>query len=124
MQIPIALIVVSYVGLGLAAVFLMLVLQGFRINQEWQRGVVYTLGRYTRVQGPGLFWIIPLLQSVQRVDVRILTVQLTRQETLTRPFELMRWSGTGWRTRRERSTPSPIHIWPCCRPPRPRCATR
>ena len=42
------------------AVIIVLLLSGLRVAQEYQRGVVFRLGRFTGVRGPGLFWIIPL----------------------------------------------------------------
>jgi regulator of protease activity HflC (stomatin/prohibitin superfamily) len=42
------------------AVLLAVFLSGLRISQEYQRGVIFRLGRYRALRGPGLFWIIPL----------------------------------------------------------------
>ncbi|MBC6981823.1 SPFH domain-containing protein [Caulobacter sp. 17J80-11] len=63
---------------------LVFVILGFRINQEYQRSVVYRLGRYKRTSGPGVFWIIPLLERSVKVDVRINTVTLQPQDAVTR----------------------------------------
>jgi regulator of protease activity HflC (stomatin/prohibitin superfamily) len=65
-------------------VALVLLAQGLRINQEYQRGVVYRLGRLKGVKGPGVIWIIPFLERMVRVDIRIVTVTLATQETVTR----------------------------------------
>ena len=46
-----------------------LFLSGFRIAQEYQRGVVFRLGRFSSVKGPGLYWIIPLIDQQKRVDI-------------------------------------------------------
>ena len=66
-------------GIPLLGLFAFFIASGIRINQEWERGVVYFLGRYTNMRGPGLFWIMPVLESVRRVDIRILTVKLETQ---------------------------------------------
>ena len=58
--------------------------QGFRINQEYQRGVVYRLGRLKGVKGPGVVWMIPFIERMVRVDIRVITVTLPTQETVTR----------------------------------------
>ena len=51
-------------------VVVLLVLSGFRITQEYERGVVFRLGRYRTVKGPGLYWIIPFREWQPRVDLR------------------------------------------------------
>jgi regulator of protease activity HflC (stomatin/prohibitin superfamily) len=61
-----------------------LFLMGFRINQEYQRGVIYRLGRLKGVKGPGVVWLIPFLERMVRVDLRVVTVTLATQETVTR----------------------------------------
>jgi regulator of protease activity HflC (stomatin/prohibitin superfamily) len=67
--------------LTILAVFVLL---GFRINQEYQRGVIYRLGRLKGVKGPGVIWLIPFLERMVQVDLRIVTVTLATQETVTR----------------------------------------
>jgi regulator of protease activity HflC (stomatin/prohibitin superfamily) len=61
-----------------------LLFMGFRINQEYQRGVIYRLGRLKGVKGPGVVWLIPFLERMVRVDLRVVTVTLQTQETVTR----------------------------------------
>lgn len=72
------------------------IISGFKINQEWERGVVYFLGRYASTRGPGLYWIIPFVEYVKRVDVRILTVKLDTQETLSRDGVAVRVNAVVW----------------------------
>jgi regulator of protease activity HflC (stomatin/prohibitin superfamily) len=55
-----------------------------RIAQEYQRGVVFRLGRVIGVKGPGLFWIIPGIDRVVMVDLRTVTMDVPTQETITR----------------------------------------
>jgi regulator of protease activity HflC (stomatin/prohibitin superfamily) len=62
----------------------LLILMGFRINQEYERGVVYRLGRLKGVKGPGVIWLIPILERMVRLDIRVVTVTLATQETVTR----------------------------------------
>src|SRR6266545_551315 len=59
-------------------------LSGFRIAQEYQRGVVFRLGRFSSIKGPGLYWIIPLVDWQRRVDIRTVTVTVEQQETITK----------------------------------------
>jgi regulator of protease activity HflC (stomatin/prohibitin superfamily) len=60
-------------------------LSGFRIAQEYQRGVVFRLGRFQGLRGPGLFWIVPIgIERAVIIDIRTRTVSAERQETITR----------------------------------------
>jgi len=61
-----------------------LVVRGVRILYEYERGVVFTLGKYTGTRDPGLTIIIPVYQSMQKVDMRIKTAEIPRQEVMTR----------------------------------------
>ena len=59
-------------------------LAGLRIADQYVRGVVFRLGRYRTTKGPGLYWIIPLIEWQRRVDLRINTAALEEQETITK----------------------------------------
>jgi regulator of protease activity HflC (stomatin/prohibitin superfamily) len=63
---------------------LMYVLSGIRMLYEYQRGVVFTLGRYSGTRNPGLTWIAPVLQNMRSVDMRITTQDIPKQEVITR----------------------------------------
>ena len=55
-------------------VMLVIVISGFRVAREYERAVVFRLGRYTGQRGPGLFWLIPLgIENEVRVGLRIVT---------------------------------------------------
>jgi regulator of protease activity HflC (stomatin/prohibitin superfamily) len=68
-------------GLGLAVV---LGIAGLRIANQYERAVVFTLGRYREIKGPGLYWLIPMLEWQSIVDLRIKTAAVERQEAITR----------------------------------------
>ncbi len=51
---------------------------------QYERGVVFTLGRYTSTRNPGLTLIIPILQTMRKVDMRIKTADVPRQEVMTK----------------------------------------
>jgi len=71
--------------LPLLAVLIFLGLTGFRIAQQYERGLVFRFGRYTGIRGPGLFWIIPLgIEKLVKVDMRVLTDGVEQQEAMTR----------------------------------------
>ena len=89
------------IGLGAFGIpFLVLLtfffISGFKINQEWERSVVYFLGRYASTRGAGLYWIIPFVEYAKKVDVRILTVKLETQETLSRDGVAVRVNAVVW----------------------------
>jgi regulator of protease activity HflC (stomatin/prohibitin superfamily) len=59
-------------------------LSGIRIADQYVRGVVFRLGRYHSTKGPGLYWIIPLIEWQRRVDLRLNTAAVEQQETITK----------------------------------------
>jgi regulator of protease activity HflC (stomatin/prohibitin superfamily) len=59
-------------------------LAGLRIADQYVRGVVFRLGRYQATKGPGLYWIIPLIEWQRRIDLRINTAAVEEQETITK----------------------------------------
>jgi regulator of protease activity HflC (stomatin/prohibitin superfamily) len=59
-------------------------LSGIRQIYQYQRGVVFTLGKYTGTRSPGLTWIAPILQNMRLVDMRIKTADIPKQEVITR----------------------------------------
>jgi regulator of protease activity HflC (stomatin/prohibitin superfamily) len=75
---------------------LILLLRSFRINQEYQRGVMFRLGRLGNTKGPGWFWLIPLVDRVVKVDLRTVTVALETQETVTRDGVAVRVNAVLW----------------------------
>lgn len=58
-------------------------LSGFKIDREYERGVIFRLGRFTRVKGPGMYWILPLIDQKAQVDIRTKTVDIAPQEAVT-----------------------------------------
>lgn len=71
--------------LGFAVVVIFFILAaGIRILTEWEKGVLLTLGRFSGVRGPGLNIIIPIFQTLIKVDMRINTVDIPKQEVITK----------------------------------------
>ncbi len=68
----------------LALLILWLIATGVRVLREYERGVVFTLGRYSRVAGPGLIIIIPIIQQMVRVDLRTVVEDVPPQDVITR----------------------------------------
>ncbi len=61
-----------------------LLFSAFRILREYERGVVFMLGRFYKVKGPGLIIIIPVIQQMVRVDLRTLVVDIPTQDLITK----------------------------------------
>ena len=63
---------------------ILFMLSGLKIVKEYQRGVKFTLGKFTGVMSPGLRIVIPIIQSWQRVDIRVKAVDVPDQDAITR----------------------------------------
>lgn len=73
-------------GLGgvLVPLLLILAFSSLRVLREYQRGVVFQLGRFWKVKGPGLVLVIPGIQQMVRVDLRIVTMDVEPQDVISR----------------------------------------
>ena len=70
---------------GLVAVFLVIVFfSAVKVVQEYERGVVFRLGRLVGPRGPGLILLIPFVERMQKVDLRTVTMEIPAQEVITR----------------------------------------
>ena len=63
---------------------LVLVTQIFKILNEYERGVVFTFGRFTGVKGPGIIILIPLVQRMVKVDLRVIVLDVPTQDVISR----------------------------------------
>lgn len=68
----------------IAAVLVVLIACGLRVAQQYERGVIFILGRLTGAKGPGLFWVPPFISRVIKVDLRIVRLAVPPQEVITR----------------------------------------
>jgi regulator of protease activity HflC (stomatin/prohibitin superfamily) len=74
-------------NLGLGAVLvlaLILLVTSLRVLREYQRGVVFQLGRFWKVKGPGLVLVVPGIQQMVRVDLRVVTMDVPPQDVISR----------------------------------------
>ena len=73
-------------GLGsiLLPLLLILLFSSLRILREYQRGVVFQLGRFWKVKGPGLVIVVPGIQQMVRVDLRVVTMDVAPQDVISR----------------------------------------
>jgi len=58
--------------------------QMFKILREYERGVVFRLGKFFKTKGPGFIILIPFIDKVERVDLRVLTINVDKQEAITK----------------------------------------
>src|SRR5690554_5431991 len=65
-------------------VLLLIIGSAIRILPEYERGVVFFLGRFQGVKGPGLILVIPGIQQVVRVDLRVITMDVPSQDVISR----------------------------------------
>ncbi|SDO68454.1 Regulator of protease activity HflC, stomatin/prohibitin superfamily [Ralstonia sp. 25mfcol4.1] len=68
---------------GLVFLLVLLVVSAFRVLREYERGVVFMLGRFWRVKGPGLVLIIPAVQQMVRVDLRTVVLDVPPQDVIS-----------------------------------------
>jgi len=81
----------------LVIAIVVVLVSGLRIAQEYQRGVIFRLGRYVGLRGPGLYWIIPLgIERSVTVDIRTRTVSAEQQETITRDSVTIKVNAVIW----------------------------
>jgi regulator of protease activity HflC (stomatin/prohibitin superfamily) len=71
-------------GIGFAILAVILVIWSIRVLREYQRGVVFQLGRFWAVKGPGLFLLIPIVQQMVKVDLRTVVLDVPPQDVITR----------------------------------------
>jgi len=69
---------------GLALVVLALLVSMFRVLREYERGVVFQLGRFWKVKGPGLVIVVPVIQQMVRVDLRTVVLDVPTQDVISR----------------------------------------
>ncbi|MEN8173950.1 MAG: SPFH domain-containing protein, partial [Chloroflexota bacterium] len=68
--------VIPMTSLYIAVILIVILAFAIRILREYQRGVIFTLGRFTGVKGPGLIILIPGIQKMVRVDLRIIVLDV------------------------------------------------
>ncbi len=73
-----------YAYMGVAVFVLALVALSVKVLREYERGVVFLLGRFWKVKGPGLIIIVPLIQQMVRVDLRIVVLDVPTQDVISR----------------------------------------
>jgi regulator of protease activity HflC (stomatin/prohibitin superfamily) len=71
-------------GIAIIVVILVLIFSALNVLNEYERAVVFTLGRFTGIKGPGLVLIWPVIQRMRRVDLRVIVLSVPKQDVITR----------------------------------------
>ena len=73
-----------YVYVAITVLILLLVAYTFRILREYERGVIFLLGRFWKVKGPGLIIVVPFIQQMERVSLRTVVLDVPTQDAISR----------------------------------------
>src|SRR5277367_5264401 len=79
-------------GVGLVV----FVLSGIRVAQEYERAIVFRLGRFHSIRGPGLYYNLPILEWQRKVDMRTVTVNVEPQETISKDSVTIKVNAVLW----------------------------
>jgi regulator of protease activity HflC (stomatin/prohibitin superfamily) len=71
-------------GIVVVVIILFLLFSTIRVLNEYERGVMLTLGRFTGIKGPGIVIVFPMLQQMRKVDLRVIVLNVPKQDVITR----------------------------------------
>jgi len=74
----------GYIFLGIIVFIVIVISKGIRMLYQYERGVVFSFGKFSHIKEPGLNWIIPVIQTMRTVDMRIKTAEVPKQEVITK----------------------------------------
>jgi len=74
----------AYALYAVIAIVVLLIISAIRILREYERGVIFLLGRFWKVKGPGFIIVIPLIQQMVRVDLRTIVMDVPSQDVISR----------------------------------------
>ncbi|HEY5602309.1 MAG TPA: slipin family protein [Gammaproteobacteria bacterium] len=78
------MITAPYLGFVILAIILGMLMSAIKILREYERGVIFLLGRFWKVKGPGLIVVIPVIQQMVRVDLRTVVMDVPAQDVISR----------------------------------------
>ncbi|MDQ2070767.1 slipin family protein [Natronospira bacteriovora] len=73
----------TYILFGVIGIIILLLVSMFKILNEYERGVIFMLGRFYKVKGPGLIIVIPLIQEMVKVDLRTIVLDVPSQDVIS-----------------------------------------
>lgn len=68
----------------LGTILIIIIVSGVRVAAEWERGVVLRLGKFQGLKGPGMMYILPFIEYIRFIDVRVLAINIPSQKVITR----------------------------------------
>jgi regulator of protease activity HflC (stomatin/prohibitin superfamily) len=71
-------------GIAVVVLLIVLVFSCIKILNEYERGVVFTLGRFGGIKGPGVIFLFPIAQQMRKVDLRVIVLNVPKQDVITR----------------------------------------
>jgi regulator of protease activity HflC (stomatin/prohibitin superfamily) len=78
------MITTAYIGYVISGIIVLLLFSAIKILREYERGVIFMLGRFWKVKGPGLIIVIPVIQQMVRVDLRTIVMDVPSQDVISR----------------------------------------
>ena len=87
----------GWIVAAIVVLIIFALLTGLRIAREYERAVVFRLGRLRATKGPGLYWLIPLgIETQKKVDLRTMTVDMESQESITKDSVTVKVNAVVW----------------------------
>ena len=71
-------------GIAVIVLVIVLVFSSLKVLNEYERGVMFTLGRFTGIKGPGIILVVPIVQQMRKVDLRVIVLNVPKQDVITR----------------------------------------
>jgi regulator of protease activity HflC (stomatin/prohibitin superfamily) len=71
-------------GIVVIILILLVIFSSLRVLNEYERGVMFTLGRFSGIKGPGVIWVWPMIQQMRKVDLRVIVLNVPKQDVITR----------------------------------------
>ena len=75
---------VSTTGLVVAILVVGLLVASVRVLREYERGVIFLMGRFWKVKGPGMILVVPAIQQMVRIDIRTIVMDVPSQDVISR----------------------------------------
>jgi regulator of protease activity HflC (stomatin/prohibitin superfamily) len=88
---------IGFIFVVVVAALIFIAITGLRVANEYERAVVFRLGRMVGTRGPGLYWLIPLgIEQQRKVDLRTLTIDVESQESITKDSVTVKVNAVVW----------------------------
>ncbi len=71
-------------GIAVLVLLIVLLFSALKVLNEYERGVMFTLGRFRGIKGPGMILVVPIIQQMRKVDLRVIVLNVPKQDVITR----------------------------------------